>query len=182
MAGSLAGAVPPLGSSNYALSDYSFSEITSSAKGIDANSTAAVSFSDKALDLLKELTTNQYAEWGGNLTNEICLNISQVAGILGSPDITSLSPEDEQRYDVTTAMYKASVTSVSDGLAGEAIGTIVEHSVSAVEYLGEKTSIRLCKDVDPDIVKADYRDGLELGKITMDLSSKAKKVWGLFTN
>jgi hypothetical protein len=180
--GTLASVVPPLGSVNYALADYSFSEVASSGKGIDGESTPGASFTDKALDLITELATNQYAEWVGNFTNETCSNISQTARILGSPDITSLSPEDEQRYDVTTALYKASVTTVTEGIAGEAIGTIVNKSVSAVEYVGEKTSVRLCKNVDPDIVKADYRDGLALGEAVMEYSSKAQKVWGLFNN
>ena len=174
--------VPVLGASNRALADYSFNGISSREAGLDSESTPGASFTDKALDLIKELTTNQYAEWVGNLTNEICSNASEVAGILGNPDVTSLSPEDVQRYDETTALYKASVTTVTDGLAGEAIGTITEKSVEAVEYVGEKTSIRLCKRVDPDLVKADYRDGLELGKAAMDLSSNVMEVWGLFTN
>ncbi len=178
----LASTVPPLGSVNYALADYTFSEVSSPGTGIDTKSSPGASFNVKMLNLLKELSTNQYAEWGENLTNETCSNISQAARILGSPDITSLSPEDEQRYDATTALYKASVTSVTSGLAGEAIGTIVKKSVKAVEYLGEKASIKLCKNVDPAIVKADYKDGLELGKAAIDLSSKAQKVWGLFHN
>lgn len=175
--GPLASVVPPLGSMNSALADYSFSEVPSSSTGIDGKSSPGVSFNVKMLNLLKELTTNQYAEWAGNLTNETCSNISQTARILGSPDITSLSPEDEQRYDVTTAMYKASVTSVTSGI----VGTIVKKSVKVVEYVGEKASIKVCKNVDPAIVKADYKDGLELGKAIMDVSSKAKKVYGLFT-
>jgi hypothetical protein len=181
-AGALASSVPVLGSVNYALADYNFSEIPSSDAGIDAKSAPGASFNVKMLDLIKELATNQYAEWAGNLTNETCSNISQAARILGSPDITSLSPEDEQRYDATTVLYKASVTSVTSGLTGEAIGTIVKKSVKAVEYVGEKASIKLCSDVDPAIVKADYKDGLALGKAVMDLSSKAQKVWGLFKN
>ncbi|MRR21710.1 hypothetical protein EG830_01865 [bacterium] len=174
--------IPLLGASNMALADYSFNGISSPDVGLDSESTPGASFTDKALDLIKELTTNEYAEWVGNLTNEICSNASEVASILGNPDITSLSPEDIQRYDETTALYKASVTTVRDGLAGEAIGTITEKSVEAVEYVGEKASIRLCKSVDPDVVKADYRDGLELGKAAMDLSSNVMEVWGLFTN
>jgi hypothetical protein len=162
---------------NSALADYSFSEVPSSSTGIDGKSSPGVSFNVKMLNLLKELTTNQYAEWAGNLTNETCSNISQTARILGSPDITSLSPEDEQRYDVTTAMYKASVTSVTSGI----VGTIVKKSVKVVEYVGEKASIKVCKNVDPAIVKADYMDGLALGKAIMDVSSKAQKVYGLFT-
>ena len=51
-----------------------------------------------------------------------------------------------------------------------------------MEYVGEKTSVRLCKNVDPDIVKADYRDGLALGEAVMEYSSKAQRVWGLFNN
>ena len=101
---------------------------------------------------------------------------------MGNPDVTSLSPEEMQRYDETTALYKASVTTVTEGLAGEAIGTIADKSVEAVEYVGEKASIRLCKSVDPDVVGADYRDGLEIGKAAMELSSNVQKVWGLFTN
>ena len=174
--------VPLLGASNRALADYTFNGILSRDAGLDGESTPGASFTDKALDLIKELTTNQYAEWVGNLTNEICSNASEVASILGNPDITSLSPEDVRRYDETTALYKASVTTVKEGLAGEAIGTIADKSVEAVEYVGEKASIRLCKHVDPDVVSADYRDGLELGKAAMDLSSNVMEVWGLFTN
>lgn len=174
--------VPALGFSNRALADYTFNGILSRDAGLDGESAPGASFTDKALDLIKELTTNEYAEWVGNLTNEICSNASEVASILGNPDITSLSPEDVRRYDETTALYKASVTTVKEGLAGEAIGTIADKSVEAVEYVGEKASIRLCKNVDPDVVGADYRDGLELGKAAMDLSSNVMEVWGLFTN
>jgi len=174
--------VPALGTSNGALADYSFNGISYADAGLDSKSTPGASFTDKALDLIKELATNQYAEWVGNLTNEICTNASEVASILGNPDVTSLSPEEMQRYDETTALYKASVTTVTEGLAGEAIGTIADKSVEAVEYVGEKASIRLCKSVDPDVVGADYRDGLEIGKAAMELSSNVQKVWGLFTN
>ena len=174
--------VPALGTSNGALADYSFNGISYADAGLDSKSTPGASFTDKALDLIKELATNQYAEWVGNLTNEICTNASEVASILGNPDVTSLSPEEMQRYDETTALYKASVTTVTEGLAGEAIGTIADKSVEAVEYVGEKASIRLCKSVDPDVVGADYRDGLEIGKAVMELSSNVQKIWGLFTN
>lgn len=174
--------LPPLGSQNYALSDYTFYEIPSSGTGIDGKTSAGASFSDKALELLKDLSTNQYAEWAGNLTGEICSNITGAAAMLGNPDITSLSPGDEQRFDATTALYKASVTSVSDGLAGEAFGTIVDKSVEAVEYVGERASIRLCRNADPSLVQADYRTGLELGKAAMEVTDVAQKIYGLFNN
>ena len=154
--------------------------MSSAASGIRGDTPPATSFSDKMLGVLKDLTTNQYAEWVGNLTDEICTNINDVAHILGSPDIISLSPEDEQRYDVTTSMYKASVTSVTSNLAGEAIGTIVNKSVKAVEYVGEKASIKMCRDVDPSIVKADYRAGLEAGKAVIKTSSTIQTVWSFF--
>ena len=174
--------MPELGSSNRALTDFGFLEVSSPEAGIDGQSTPGASFTEKALDLIKDLTTNEYAEWVGNLTGEICSNITEVAGILGNPEITSLSPEEAQRYDATTALYRASVTTVTEGIAGEAIGTIVDKSVDAVEYIGENASIRLCKNVDPDVVKGDYRDGLELVKSAIDTSSDVLKAWGLFTN
>lgn len=174
--------VPVLGASNRALADYTFNGILSRDAGLDRESTPGASFTDKALDLIKDLATNEYAEWVGNLTNEICSNASEVASILGNPDVTSLSPEDIQRYDATTALYKASVTTVKEGIAGEVFGAIADKSVDVVEYAGEKASIRICRNVDPDVVKADYRDGLELGKAAMDLSSNVMEVWGLFTN
>jgi len=177
-----ASVVPVLGASNRALADYSFNGIYSRDTGLDGESTPGASFTDKALDLIKELATNEYAEWVGNLTNEICSNASEVAGILGNPDVTSLSPEDVQRYDATTALYKASVTTVKEGLAGEAIGKITDKSVEAVEYVGEKASIRLCKSVDPDLVRADYNDGVELAKAAIETSSNVLHVWGLFNN
>lgn len=157
--------------------NYEMNMIESAGSGIDGNAHSGASWNEKTLELLKMASGNEYAEWVGNLTGAICSNISEVANILGNPEATDLSSEDQQRYDATTALYKASIKTVTDGL----IGKVSDKAVKGIEYLGEKASIRIYKDIDPEIIKAEYKDYLDLGKVIIKVSDKASKVWGVVT-
>lgn len=172
--------VPPLGSMPEYMSTYNFTEITSPEKGITANDPPGASFLDKSLDIITDAAKSKYAEWTGFLTKEVCSNITEAANILGSPETGSLSDRDMARFDEKAVLLKANVDFVKSEVTNGVIGTITGKAVNAVEYVGEKVSIKICPSVSPEVVKYDYQTGLSVTKDIINKSSAAKKYWGLF--
>jgi hypothetical protein len=142
---------------------------------INENSPPQESFSDKLLDYSKKATESSYSKWVGNLGEEVCSNMPAVAKFLGTGDVTTLSEQEEMQSDPKTALFKASEKTI----VNSAVGILVGKSVGAVEYLGEKTSMLLNSKISPEVVKMDYKDGLEIGKLIIEKSQEAKKIWGV---
>lgn len=159
-----------------------FSTISSSDNGIDENKPPRESFSDKLLGYTKDASETSYSKFVGNLTDVVCSNASTVAKIVGGDDVTTLTKQDEMQFDPKTALFKASIKTIKDEVIEGVVGTITGKAVDVIEYLGEKSSIVLCRNVSPDVVKMDYKDGLELGKYIIKKTQDVKKIWGVISN
>lgn len=175
------GSVVPLpGSVPEYAGTYNFTEITSAGKGIAGNDPPGASFAEKSLEIITGAAKSKYSEWVGLLAQETCSNITEAANILGSSDVNSVSGRDMTRFDEKAVLLKTNVDFVKNEVTEGIIGTITGTAVKAVEFVGEKTSIKICPAVSSEVVKNDYNTGLSAGKYILEKSSVAKKGWGLF--
>jgi hypothetical protein len=159
-----------------------FSEISSSDKGIEENTSSGESFSDKLLDYSKDELETSYGKFVGNLSDVVCSNTSAVAKILGGEEATTLTAQDEMQVDPRTGLVKASIKTITDEVKESVVGAIIGKAVDVVEYLGEKAVIVLCPNMSQTILKMDYKNGLELGKYVIEKTQNAMKVWGVVSH
>lgn len=164
------------------VSGYDFYAMTDPSATISRESGSGKSFTDRLLTLAKEVSKNGYSKWVGNLADEVCSNITAATEILGSPEARDLTAREAARFDEKTVLVKASANLMAEESISGIVGTVTGQAVKIVEAVGEKISLKMCRNVSADIVKADYKTGLEAGKIIIDKSTKAAKYWGILNN
>lgn len=155
----------------------SFNNVSPS-QGITDDGKTGESFTDKVLNLAKDATESPYATWVGNIADVVGSNAVKAANLLGDPEVTTLSNEQMQAMSPEGTLVVAGAKTVAES----AIGAVTDQAVKAVDFVGEKVAVSGCKNVNADVVKMDYNDGLDLGRAVMDKTKSVMSYWGLISN